>query len=222
MALSEFLFVNRCPVCKRKQVGFNVCAVCRASLAKAKNPSAATVRGNMRTYTSYSLYPYENPTVKKYLFALKRSPTKELVRFAAHDIAENLIPILPKNAYTVCFAPRGKKNVRIYGADHMKLVSKQLAKSVAYIDYEKLLSRRGFTKEQKELGFDERRENLKGKITASKKDSAKEILILDDIITSASTFISCADALLCANPDAHVTGIFIATAQRSLKSAENV
>ncbi len=215
MVLSEFLFVNRCPVCKRKQTGFDVCPVCRASLAKAKNPSAAAVRGDMRTYNAYSLYPYDNPTVKKYLFALKRSPTKELVRFAARDLAENLIPVLPKNAYTVCFAPRGKKNARIYGADHMKLVSKQLAKSVAYIDYAKLLSRRGFTKEQKELDFDERRKNLKGKITASKKDSAKEILILDDVITSASTFISCADALFCANPDARVTGIFIAAAKKS-------
>lgn len=213
MSLAELIFVNRCPICKRKQTGFDVCFVCRASLAKAKSPSVSTVRGQTRTYTAYSLYRYDNPTVKKYLFALKKSPTKELVRFAARDIAQNLIPTLPKNAYTLCFAPRGKKNVRIYGADHMKLVSKQLAKSVAYIDFENILSRRIFTKEQKNLNFEQRRKNLKGKFYAQKKDLSNEILILDDVITSASTFLYCADALLNANPNVRVTGIFISSAK---------
>ena len=214
MGLAELIFVNRCPVCKRKQTGFDVCRICRASLAKAKNPSADTVRGQTRTYSAYSLYPYDNPTVKKYLFALKRNPTRELVRFAARDIAENLIPFLPKNAYTLCYAPRGKKNIRIYGSDHMRLVAKQLAKSVEYIDCKKILSRRGFTKEQKKLDFENRRKNLKGKFSAQKKDFANEILILDDVITSASTFLACADALLCSNPDVRVAGIFIASAKR--------
>ncbi len=164
-----------------------------------------------RTFDAYYLYPYHKDIVKKYVFALKEHSSDRLFEFAARDLCQNLLPIfLPQAKYTLCFAPRKRLNVRKYGYDHAREISKHLSRLFPKsLQFSPILKRRGFSKEQKHLSdAAQRKANMSGKIKMKKLHSLPEnrkILIFDDIITTGSTFCECAKALGKEN----VAGIFI-------------
>ena len=108
--------------------------------------------------------------------------------------------------------PRRKSSVREYGYDHAAKICKTLAKmSRGKIRYVPLLKRVGFSKEQKNLTEKERIKNTKGKFKLKNKDTVNDILLVDDIVTTGNTVISCAKVVLDAKPEARLRLVFFAS-----------
>ena len=104
-------------------------------------------------------------------------------------------------------------NVRIFGYDHSKQIAKALAKQTeCKIRYEKLLKRRGFSKDQKDLDAASRVINASGKYKAVVRENVERIILFDDVITTASSFSECVRELrrIYGN-DVDIVGLFLAS-----------
>ena len=92
----------------------------------------------------------------------------------------------------------------------MQKVVKILSKEKA-LDYLPLLKRRAFNKEQKKLDSAERKENVADAFKIKKNDIPMNIVLVDDVITTGSTAVSCVSTILKQNKDACVTLYFLAS-----------
>ena len=73
-----------------------------------------------------------------------------------------------------------------------------------------VLKRKGKSAEQKNLDAVLRQSNVKGKFLAIKKDIPKNILLVDDVVTTGSTAGECIRELYKIYPDAEITCVFLA------------
>ena len=212
MNFIDMLFPGFCPVCGKRLPKYGVCQSCRSELSKCSGVHSKSISVGTNTYKIYYLYPYKPDIIKKYIFALKRTASGQLFEFAAEDIAKNLLCTLEHGSYKICNVPRKRLNVRKYGYDHAEKVCKRLEKYCLQpeISFCKILTRRGFSREQKYLDAYQRNKNVSGKFRVRKKCGAGKIILFDDVITTGSTFISCAEEIKRVyGKDTEIIGMFI-------------
>lgn len=209
MGLLDLLFVHKCRVCNEIIPHGAVCDKCNKLLLEAVDVKSCNFEVLDKTLHGKYLFEYDNPIVKKLVFALKRSADRELFEY----FAELYMTVLPKDfSGVITNVPRRKASVREYGYDHVARICKTLAKmSRGKIRYVPLLKRTGFSKEQKNLTEKERIKNTKGKFKLKNKDTVNDILLVDDIVTTGNTVISCAKVVLDAKPEARLRLAFFAS-----------
>ena len=118
----------------------------------------------------------------------------------------------------IAWIPRRRSSVRKIGFDHMERVAKELSKELC-IPAVPLLKRRAFAYEQKHLGSKERRINAEHSMTIAKGVclEGKVILLIDDIVTTGSSFASASKLLLAAGAD-HVIPMSLSASERPLEA----
>ena len=209
MGFSDLFFDRRCCLCDKHIDKGAVCSECDSklvSLIRIRKRRLGDVAENVELYY---LFDYDEPIVKKLLFRLKRSANSDLFKYASR-LYYTAVP--EDFSGTVVICPRRKKSLRDYGYDHVEKPCALMCKAhKERLSFERLLKRKGRSKEQKNLTLSQRKENTKGIFRVIKKDIPENILLVDDVVTTASTINSCVDELFKCRSDAKIVAVCLAS-----------
>jgi len=211
MKLSDLIFPRRCKLCADVIDEGAVCAVCSRKLSALVNVRTGTVYADTQRIECRYVFDYENYMVKKLLFALKRNGNCDLYKFAA-ALYYAAVPEDFCGAVTV--VPRRKTNVRYYGYDHVKEPCRIMCRDKG-IEFVNLVARRGFSVDQKKLDTYGRMKNAEGKYRIIKKDIPENILLIDDVVTTASTVKSVIREIRKIKADVKITVLCLASQSSS-------
>lgn len=201
-----------CAECFKKYVSFTLegCADCGAM------PIDCSCFSVKNCTQHYYLFNYGDPLIRRMIFKLKHKCDKYGFAFLAARLVD-MIAVKTNNAISfdcVCFVPRDKKGRLRYGFDQAEALAKQAAKLLG-IPCVKLLISKGSIGEQKRLkrSFRGIAARLRFDINRKKLDAGrltyKNVLLVDDIVTTGASMGECA-RLLKAYGVKRVFGAFIA------------
>lgn len=203
MALLDFLFAGRCKLCGNPLNKGAVCHECDSKLKELifVSDRKITLDDGSEISACY-LFDYDNELVVRLLFALKESGNRELFEYAAR-LYEIVMPYNFRGIVTN--VPRRKVNKRRYGYDHVQEPCKIVCKNGDDgIRFEKLLKRVGFSKDQKTMSAKQRRKNTANKFKAIKKDIVGDVLLVDDVLTTGNSIVSCVQEIKKYSPNAKI------------------
>lgn len=210
MVLLDFLYPPKCKICSTKIKRGVICPFCFEKLEKSENHSRMQIDVDGKTINAHFLFPYDNDAVKQLLFALKRKADRQLFEIARDMYLKASECNVNGEMTAVVNVPRSVENVRKYGYDHVKIPCKLMCRKNKNMVYCPVLKRKGKSAEQKNLDAVLRQNNVKGKFLAIKKDIPKNILLVDDVVTTGSTAGECIRELYKIYPDAEITCVFLA------------
>ena len=204
------MFFDRCCLLCGKHINKGaVCDECDRKLSSLINVRKRDISLGDKIIELYYLFDYDEPIVKKLLFGLKRSSNSDIFRYAS----ELYYKAVPKDfSGSVVACPRRRKNLIQYGYDHVEIPCKIMCKNnSARLEFSRLVKRTGKSEEQKKLSRAQRKENTKGVFRVIKKDIPKNILVVDDVVTTASTICSCMEELVKFRSDARFVAVSLAS-----------
>jgi len=205
----DLLFPSQCLNCESKTAsGAAICGICLTKVRFNRTLFCAKCRARLPAnkkichpdfpYILGAATDYENEAVKNLIHGLKF----RFIRRAAEPLAEFLIQYieelsLPINTLTLIPMPLGKKRERERGFNQSRLIAELVAKHFSMPLVENALLRERNTDPQSELSFEERSINIKDCFSIKNAEfiRGKNILLLDDVITSGATFLEASLAL---------------------------
>lgn len=193
--LLGFLCPARCLVCGEVvYVGELVCKACRKDLPGEMIHRTLRLEDG-RPLEVIAALPYEGG-FRKTLLEMKFREARGLARPAARLAAQ------AARAHEACFSLaayvcRHQEDRRKYGYDQSQLLAKYLAAELE-IPLGHVLEKRRMTTPQHELDGRARERNLVGAYRAADEVCGKNVLLVDDIVTTGSTLRECARALYAA------------------------
>lgn len=199
--LIDLIYPHMCTVCGEIISGGCLCGECERKIL-------SEVCGGVSENGALYVIPYRSDEVKKIVFAMKRTRNRELFAFAAHLCAKSLASRLPNAAdYTVTFLPRRLSNRLSEGVDQSEQLARMTARELGS-PFAKLISRKPFTLEQKNLGAAERAENVSGIFSPRVGSLPENVIIIDDVTTTGSSLLSAAKALRACGAESVVLAAF--------------
>lgn len=190
MKLSDVLFPRSCAVCGGNIKSGSLCESCTEKLCKLETFGTRLLFDGENRIKAYYIFEYGDKIVTKLLFALKQNSNRDLFDTVGKLTSVLCDKVILENS-VITYVPRRKVNVRKYGYDHAEKIAKSTAKYCQKLTFERLLKRRGFSSDQKNLDSKQRLINSQNKFTAIKKDIPKNILLFDDVVTTGSSALSC-------------------------------
>lgn len=205
---------RRCPVCSK---------TARSCVCRPRNMFDTTSLGEKKllALTYFAKNDCTDPgdiASRRLVYAVKKSPARSCVRFAARQISQELLKFFAKEklditSWCITYPPRSPKEARRFGFDQ----SKQLASLIAEYTGMKCIScfGRKCGKMQKNLTAAERKLNADEAYFLFSEESItdRKFIIVDDVVTTGSTVNAC--ALLLKNSGA--TDIFPVCISRTKK-----
>ena len=187
--LEELLFpdIPKCMFCgteREVDQARRVCPACQKELDHAKSGAKFQISG-MRCRAVYEDEGLAALGVRRLKF--------EGERFRARFMAEEMKRLLGSlEAFDVITAvPLHRRRLAQRGFNQAEL----LARELDTYKYARLLRKTRHTKTQSLLDADERRKNVTGAYAAGERALGASILLIDDVCTTGSTLLACAEAL---------------------------
>lgn len=192
--LAALLFPPKCIFCGRliKSDGSGVCASCQDEIELDVKSGK---RGGLFYETAVTALEYDGKVRKalhRFKFSGKQSYAAPLARILAFAVRQKLNDI-----DVITFVPTNAANLRRRGYDHARLMAKVLSSELG-LPFIAALEKTRKTKPMFGLGRAERRANVLGafKLGCRNEDIAgKNVLIVDDVITTGATVSECAGIL---------------------------
>ena len=214
--LHDYLFVPKCTVCRTRmdRSGIGICERCRFAYEDLKaeycdfcgmEASVCTcmpqnlLMNGCTDYRKLAFYKNggETNVVRSMVYGVKRQHPLALMRFLAREIAA-LDPDGITAETVVTYAPRSPQALKKYGYDQAKLLAKFVAKESG-CRFQTFLRRRRTKRqsEQKLLNYSQRLANVRGAFVLcdAKSVRGKDVLLIDDVVTSGSTIGECMSML---------------------------
>ena len=121
---------------------------------------------------------------------------------------------LPSDRIVIAALPRRRRSVREKGFDHAVVLARALSAETGY-PYLNCLARRHGGREQKHLGREERIQNLRNAFRYCGTDSVsgKFVFLVDDVMTTGSGLLACAEILLSAGAERVIPTVIARTAE---------
>lgn len=193
--LLDILFPPKCVFC-RTLVDSNrdlICSNCKKDLPYTQN--GGILKGNFFTSCVSPLY-YENDVRE----ALLRYKFNQMTAYAApigKMMSECIMEYIEEQVDIISWVPLSKKRLRLRGYDQAQLLAEVISKEIG-IPCVPVLRKIRHTAPQSRTGSGEkRRKNIAGAYEVIDKSliDGKVILLIDDIVTTGSTFAECARTL---------------------------
>lgn len=217
----EFLFPARCVGCGRS--GDLLCEACRATLQPLEPPfcdrcglplNGGGLCRNCRTALPRiagirSAYRFEG-AMRPAIHALKYKDVTALARPLARLLVKTAEPLRPYLDIAIA-VPLHPRRLRARGYNQAALVLGELGRIIDLPCAENIVQRVRDTPSQVQAGsWEARRENMRGAFgRQDPRVRGQRILLLDDVCTTGSTLIACADSLYAAGA-ASVRGLTLA------------
>ena len=201
------LFVRKCVLCGKALPDAEEDAVfcencfreyqklCGDVCPRCEQPENACrcVPGKLRGKVGFSihLFAYRDAVSRTIVYSLKLKNLPHLQRFLSGELSARINEVTKGDLsdFTVTFAPRKPRSVRIYGFDQAKMLAKLSAERL-HLPFAEMYRHVRFSKLQKRLNVKEREINA-GKSYFLRDDfvrSTDKLLIFDDVMTTGSTF----------------------------------
>ncbi len=132
-----------------------------------------------------SLFGYDNPVVRQLIYHVKTVGSRKSIKMVGIMLAMTLKNIADNTPVTLI--PRSSSRFIKYGFDQTELISETYVRLVPHANYIKLFDRRSYSKPQKQLRSNERQKNAHNSLYVTQARSPREIVVIDDIITTGST-----------------------------------
>lgn len=192
-SVKDILFPVRCPYCETVIHKTEYACEC----CKKQFPSPAIIKYAVGGYKCTSPFPYDGifkKAVKKFKFGSKGGYAKQL----AFPMVQSILESYPSvNFDLITCVPMHKKRLIERGYNQAELLAKECAK-IMNITYFDTLEKFKENREQHSIKASERAKNVKGvyRIIDNELVRDKNILIIDDIITTGHTLGECAGILV--------------------------
>ncbi len=192
----DILFPVRCPYCEivisKTEYACEHC--------KKQFPSPSIIKHAVGGYKCASPFPYDGifkKAVKNFKFGNKGGYAKQL----AFPMVQSILEGYPEIHFDIITCvPMHKKRLSQRGYNQAELLARECAK-IMNIPYFDTLEKFKENREQHSIKASERAENVRGvyRTIDSKLIKDKNILIIDDIITTGNTLGECAGMLMKSN-----------------------
>lgn len=188
----SLLFPNRCLLCGGLvPAGKLFCSACQEKGREA--PVCREIRlpegGRMRVVSAFRYEDGYRENLHQYKFYGQRALAKPLGRLMARAVrAEGL------DLHCVAYAPMSLLGLLGRGYDQSYLLAQAVAGELG-LPMEDVLAKARRTRTQHELGREARMVNVRGAYRAVRNLDGKNVLLIDDIVTTGSTLAECAQAL---------------------------
>ena len=183
--LLDLIYKKRCYFCKSSRENSSMCQKCYDDL-NFKNPSEIMEINKTKIYCAGV---YEK-NIQKLIRGVKYHNQKDLAYFQAKFMKTYFEKLNLNKNFQVVPVPLFKTREKQRGYNHMDLVGEEFCKQTGFSLNTNLIKRVKNTKPQYKLTRKERMENLKEafEVEPSNFDKNCDILIIDDIFTTDSTF----------------------------------
>ena len=147
-----------------------------------------------------SLYWFEEGTeIQHILHALKYTRMKSIGKVFGKKIGEEINSRFPLNYDYAVPVPLHKSKLRERTYNQSDYICRGIAEALNIKPLEKCLSRTRYTKTQTKLSITEREENVRNAFSVNPMFSeiikGKNLILVDDVITTGSTILECARVL---------------------------
>ncbi len=203
--LAAFALPQRCPGCGAgadparllcdacrgaiPRLSFPLCARC---LVRGRDPGGCRAHPLHRVWAAWSY----DERAARVVHALKYGERPTLARGLAVEIAKALPP--RPRPELVIEVPLHPARLRERGYNQAARLAESLADAIGVPRIAGVLRRTRSTRAQARLGPEERRRNLAGAFAVEHAEwiDGREVLLVDDVITTGATFEACAEALI--------------------------
>ena len=220
----RYIAVRVCAGCRElisyRQGEDAFCPKCRAAFDRAKTESCPSCFQSycecicmpkdlqkagvlsLRKLVRYSTNRQNEPQ-NRIIYSLKHKPNRRYSAFLAGELYPLVDEELrklgvddPKEEVCLVPIPRGRRSYMKYGTDQSESVCRALSE-LCGIPHARVIGRRWGGREQKKLTVSERRENLQGLLFVTDPDRVrgKVVVLLDDVVTTGASMVSCARLL---------------------------
>jgi ComF family protein len=180
-----------------------LCEKCTKSIAKIDNKSNADlirIKSSKLITNAYSLFLFtEGTAIQTLLHHLKYGQMRKIGREYGKKLAEDVLKPENLNADFIVPVPLHISKKRERGYNQSDFMCEGIGKVLQVPLLIKSLKRKKLTQTQTKLTREERRENVRGAFGIRKKYiqtiQDKNIILVDDVITTGSTIIECAGIL---------------------------
>ncbi len=206
-AFCETLWPTRCALCDRP--GDVLCERCRCALdildpwracplcgapfgliqCDHCTPVVSQGKPIFKCASALRYTPETGILIKTY----KDKGEQRLAEVLATLLADAIEPSWRRWAHAATYVSATKTARRRRGFDHMELVAKRFAENLGIACLKTLAEPTAF--DQRELGRDERRRNMRGRFEARENVSGYRLILLDDVFTTGATMAEAKSAL---------------------------
>ncbi len=208
--LFRFLFPERCVLCKR--IGVCICETCRDDLGFQARITDCPGLGGI-----IYCFDYHNPIVRKSIAAYKFKYVESL----GEIFGEYMVNAWRKFELTVspavCMVPLHKDRLNQRGFNQSEILAKVFCVKTG-MEFVDLLERKIYDRPQSKLNRQERLRHLVGHFEIKERRLVpKEVLLVDDVVTTGSSLKECAKVLNDAGVE-QVYGLVLARSEISIAS----
>ena len=197
---SESAFCPECVV-KWRSAKTETCSVCFKSAVECScMPKRMSHEGALclRKLVFYNKDKYGEPQ-NKIIYFLKRNKNSRAADFIARELSEAIRSELEvlnadKENTVITWVPRGLRAVSLYGFDQACIICMSL-EELLDIPAEDIIKRCRGGEEQKHLKRQERVKNITGRFKIDRELSGKNIVLLDDVVTTGASMAECVKLL---------------------------
>lgn len=186
------IFSNKCLICNVKDIyKYNICNDCYCNLEEYRDSLDYKFKYLDEIYINY----YYNNFLKEIVVDFKYNEKTYLNRFFGEMYINKIFEEKLNKEYSlITYIPMTKYYENKRGYNQSKLISEYISKNTL-IETKELLYKNRNNKRQKDLSKEERYENVRDIFSCREDVSDKNILIIDDIVTTGYTLDFAAKAL---------------------------
>lgn len=186
------IFSNKCLICNVKDIyKYNICNDCYCNLEEYRDSLDYKFKYLDEIYVNY----YYNNFLKEIVVDFKYNEKTYLNRFFGEMYINKIFEEKLNKEYSlITYIPMTKYYENKRGYNQSKLISEYISKNTL-IETKELLYKNRNNKRQKDLSKEERYENVRDIFSCREDVSDKNILIIDDIVTTGYTLDFAAKAL---------------------------
>jgi len=226
--VAGLFFPQLCPICRaRSSEEFALCEACLAHLRQLKSPLSDALKDRLKLpeglivmpLSVRAAFPYEDAKVVQAIAVGKYREGPAGLGALARLWAERLLESQSFNQPDYVLAvPLHPKRLRERGYNQAELITKAFGKTLSVTVLPYALTRTRATVSQTTLSAAERQTNVAGAFVVAEKFKpllhGKHVMVLDDVLTTGSTLLACAEALADAGADKITLGALAATRMR--------